>query len=118
MEILRKDVIPVLAGFLVFSAMTLRARNHPEPLESTGPEGWRSIALHQAVTIGGGYVAFLAIVLVFHVWIAGQCGAMVSAIAGGAFLAFAVAMPLFVAGSLIRARRNRLRQGGPSRGGR
>ncbi len=47
------------------------------------------------VTVGGGYVAFLAIVLVFHVLIARQAGAFKSAATGGAFLAFGTALPAF-----------------------
>jgi hypothetical protein len=34
----------------------------------------------------GGYVVFLAIVLVFHVWLAGERNALASAAWGGAFL--------------------------------
>ncbi|MGZ4151595.1 MAG: DUF6256 family protein, partial [Actinomycetota bacterium] len=43
----------------------------------------------------GGYAVFLAIVLVFHVLIAGQRDAMRYAVAGGALLAFGVAVPVF-----------------------
>ena len=107
MEILRRDVIPVLAAFTVVASMALYARNHPSDPERIEAAGWRTVVRHQVITIGLGYLVFLAIVLVFHVLIAGQRGAMISAVGGGAFLAFAVAMPLFVAGSLIRARRDR-----------
>jgi hypothetical protein len=49
-----------------------------------------------ATTVGGGYLVFLAIVVVFHVWIAGQRTALWSAVRGGAFLAFGVAVPVFL----------------------
>jgi hypothetical protein len=51
---------------------------------------------HVATTASGGYLVFLAIVLVFHVWIAGQKTALLSAVAGGAFLAFGLAAPVFL----------------------
>ncbi len=64
------------------------------------------LALHTAATAAGGYLFFLAIVLVFHVVIAGQRGALRSAAAGGAFLAFGVVLPAFAVLSwLERARR-------------
>jgi hypothetical protein len=44
-------------------------------------------SLRQVVRgIVGGYVAFLAIVLIFHVWVADDPAAFVSAAGGGAFL--------------------------------
>ena len=107
MEVLRRDVIPVLAAFTVVASMAIYARRHPSGTERIEAPGWRNVVRHQVITIGLGYLVFLAIVLVFHVWIAGKRGAMISALGGGAFLAFAVAMPLFIAGSLIRARRDR-----------
>lgn len=60
-----------------------------------------------SVEIVGGYVAFLAIVLIFHVWVADDPAAFVSAAGGGAFL-WGVVM---VAGgwSLIRPRHFRQR---------
>jgi len=60
---------------------------------------------HVATTVGGGYLVFLAIVLVFHVWIAGQKTALGSAIAGGAFLAFGVAGPVFLLFGWLEGRR-------------
>jgi len=37
-------------------------------------------------TTVGGYIAFLVIVLIFHVWLAGDTDAFASALWGGAFL--------------------------------
>ncbi len=106
MDLFRRDVIPVTTAFVLFVAMALSWWRHPAP--SKPPAGSAdSFKRHLLVTFGGGYVAFLAVVLVFHVWIAGQRGALRSAANGGAFLAFVVAMPLSIVAEWVSRRRSR-----------
>jgi len=50
----------------------------------------------------GGYAVFLLIVLVFHVLIAGQRGALVSALWGGGFLAIVAAGAFVLVSALAR----------------
>ena len=106
MPILRDDVIPVLTAWMLLSGVVLYAVRHPDagrPHERT--TGWRPRLRLIAVTVIGGYGCLLAIVLVFHVWIARQHGSLSSAIRGGAFLAL-VAAVVFLAGSAVeRGRR-------------
>jgi hypothetical protein len=97
--ILRDVVIPVVSAYALLIAVVFYAVRHPDaerPRERR--VGWRPRLRLIAVTVAGGYACFLAIVLVFHVWIAGQLGALSSAIRGGAFLAVIAAMT-FVFGS-------------------
>jgi hypothetical protein len=96
--ILRRVVIPLIAAYALFVFMalsTLRAP-HVERADVEPVAGWRGPLGGLAVTVAGGYLCFLLVVLVFHVLIGGQRGAFVSAAAGGGFLAFGVAMPAFV----------------------
>lgn len=51
----------------------------------------------------GGYAVFLAIVLIFHVWLARERDALSSAVAGGAFLA-GIALLMAIGSSLISGR--------------
>jgi hypothetical protein len=96
--ILRRVVIPLVAAYALFVFMalsTLRAP-HVERADVEPVAGWRGPLRGLAVTVAGGYLCFLLVVLVFHVLIGGQRGAFVSAAAGGGFLAFGVAMPAFL----------------------
>jgi hypothetical protein len=96
--ILRRVVIPLIAAYALFVFMalsTLRAP-HVERADVEPVAGWRGPLRGLAVTVAGGYLCFLLVVLVFHVLIGGQRGAFVSAAAGGGFLAFGVAMPAFL----------------------
>ena len=96
--IIRRVVIPLVAAYALFVFMALSSLRAPQ-VERAGVErvaGWKEALRGLAVTIAGGYLCFLLIVLVFHVLIAGQRGALVSAAAGGGFLAFGVATPVFL----------------------
>lgn len=105
--VLRRIVLPLLAAYAVFLGVFWNAMRHPAPRTTgaTRRDGarWPEVLRHVAFTAAGGYVCFLAIVLVFHVWIAGQRGALASAVWGGAFLC-AVAMPVFMVLSLVAGR--------------
>jgi hypothetical protein len=105
MEVLRDVVVPVGSAYVLMAAVVLYAARHPG---AGGPPpaepGWAPRLRLVGLTVGGGYVAFLGIVLVFHVWVVGQRGAMASALRGGTFLAVVCAL-VFVAASLWEARR-------------
>jgi hypothetical protein len=94
---LRAVVPPLVTGYAMFVAMVLLNRRRPIP----GPHGRSTRAGRPDVvsTMLGGYVAFLAIVLVFHVWLADEPDAFADAVGGGAFLT-AVAFVVAVASAL------------------
>jgi len=90
-------VAPVVSSFLLFlgiAAVSLRRRPTRGP-RAPVVTGGRTFLRHLGTTALGGYAVFLTIVLVFHVLIAGQRDAMRYAVAGGALLAFGVAVPVF-----------------------
>lgn len=93
--IVRRVVIPLVAAYALFVFMALRTLRtpHVERADIEPIAGRKGALRDLAVTVGGGYLFFLLVVLVFHVVIAGQRGALASAAAGGAFLAFGVAAP-------------------------
>jgi hypothetical protein len=109
-RVFRDAVVPVLSAYLVLAGVVVHAVRHPQadPIRSgdrrAGGFRWRPRLALIAVTVGGGYVVFLAIVLVFHVWLVGQHGAMRSALKGGTFLAV-VSAGAFVALSTVESRR-------------
>ena len=108
MPILRDVVIPVGSAYALLIGVVLYAVRHPDAGRPRDRRvGWRPRLRLIAVTVAGGYTCFLAIVLVFHVWIAGQHGAMASAIRGGAFLAVIAAMTFVFGSGLERIRRRR-----------
>ena len=96
--IFRRIVIPLVTTYALFIVMAVAFLRRPSFVRGEPPTSEdRAAALRQLVaTVAGGYVFFLLIVQVFHVWIAGQQGALKSAVAGGAFLALGVALPLFL----------------------
>jgi uncharacterized membrane protein len=109
-RVFRDAVVPVLSAYLVLASVVVYATRHPHAggTQAGGPRAggfrWRPRLALIAVTVGGGYVVFLAIVLVFHVWLVGQHGAMRSALKGGTFLAV-VSAGAFVALSTVESRR-------------
>ncbi len=82
------DVVVVLASaYALFVLAVVAAARRPvaRPRRGAGapdapPRGYL------ASTVAGGYLAFLLIVLVFHVWLVGEGDALGSALGGGAFL--------------------------------
>ena len=67
---LRAVVPPLAAGYAVFVAMVLVARRRPVPRPRRQHDPLTAPRTHAIGTTLGGYIAFLAIVLVFHVWLA------------------------------------------------
>ena len=94
-EIWRRIVPPLVAALAVFLAMLRVARRSVERPEPRRSGSWMTFARYLAVTALTGYLAMLAIVLVFHVVLASDRGALRSAAAGGAAL-LAIALPVFV----------------------
>jgi hypothetical protein len=99
--VLKVVLPPLAAAYAAFVVMVVVARRRPVPRRhgrerSFGPSGRASVV----GTVVGGYVAFLIIVLVFHVWIAGEGDVLWSAAWGGAFLS-SVALAIWAGLSLI-----------------
>ena len=105
----RVIVPPLVTAYAIFVVMVVRAWDGPKERPSRAPT-----ARDMVVTIVGGYLVFLAIVVVFHVALAGQRGALRSAAWGGAVLLLGAAT-VYVAclwtGARIRRVRSR-REGG------
>lgn len=91
---LRQALPPLVAAYLVFAAMIAVASTRPvrrPRLVARAPD--RATPREVLGTLLGGYVCFLAIVLVFHTWIGGEGDALGGAAWGGLFLsAIAVGM--------------------------
>ena len=103
MHVFRTVVVPVLSAYLLLAGTVLYAARHPDAGRPRSRFDWGSRLKLIAVTAAGGYLCFLAIVLVFHVWVVGQRGALRSAVWSGVFLD-AVASAAFVGLSFLEAR--------------
>jgi hypothetical protein len=103
--VLRAVVPPLVTAYAVFVAMVLVARRHPAPRPGRGPSSGAPRAGVVGTTLGG-YVVFLAMVLVFHVWLAGERNALASAAWSGAFLS-TVALAAGAISGIITRRRTR-----------
>jgi hypothetical protein len=77
----RVIVPPLVTAYAIFIVMVVPAWRGPKDSPPRRPTP-REIAW----TLAGGYLVFLLIVAVFHVGLAGQHGALLSAATGGAFL--------------------------------
>jgi uncharacterized SAM-binding protein YcdF (DUF218 family) len=103
MERARVIVPPLVTAYAIFVVMVMRAWSGPKERGPRAP-ATRDIV----VTVVGGYLVFLAIVLVFHVGLAGQRGAFRSAAWGGAVLLLCAAV-LYAACLWTQARIGRVR---------
>jgi drug/metabolite transporter (DMT)-like permease len=104
---LRVFLPPLITVYAIFVAMVVVAVRRP--VRRPGRIGDRSAPRYPGRLIGtivGGYATFLAIVLVFHVWIADQPEAFPSALWGGAFLC-GVTLALAAVSSLLTRHRAR-----------
>ncbi len=97
-------IVPLVSAYALFVGIAASWWRHPSPPAS---RSGRPPVRYLFALVCGGYAAFLVIVLVFHIWVAGQRGAMRSAMTGGAFLAFGAALPAFLLLSWIDYRRSR-----------
>ena len=114
--LLRQDVIPLvsvavaLAALLTWWIRVGTARHWAETAArgagSASPPTFERLIRHVLTTAAGGYVAFLMIVGFYYLVLGGQTRSfLVDALWGGAFLAFGVAVPVFLlAGTLGRSR--------------
>jgi hypothetical protein len=85
--VLRAVLPPLITAYVLFAAMVSLAWRRPVARPIARGEGSTRVRLGRVVRITvGGYVAFLAIVLIFHVWLAREPDAFVNALWGGAFL--------------------------------
>jgi hypothetical protein len=99
---LRSVLPPLVCAYALFVAMVLLARLRPVG-RPKGRRGVGTVPLGElARMIAGGYVVFVAIVLVFHVWLAGESESLADAVWGGAFLALIVAAAAPVLSILTR----------------
>ena len=84
---LRAVLPPLITAYALFAAMVVLAWRRPVARSIARDEGSTRLRLGRVVrTAVGGYVAFLAVVLIFHVWLAKEPDAFVNALWGGAFL--------------------------------
>ena len=81
MDTARVIVPPLVTAYAIFVVMVVRAWRGPSG-SSPAPATARRIV----ATLVGGYLVFLAIVALFHVALAGEHRALLSAATGGAFL--------------------------------
>ena len=100
---LRSAFSGLVAAYVLFVGMVLLARRRRVPR----PRDVREERLDRREvieTIIGGYSVFLAIVVVFHVWLAADRDALVEALWGGAFLSCVAVGAMFVSGAMRRRR--------------
>ena len=106
MDSARVIVPPLVTAYAIFIVIVVRAWSGPKQRARRAPTT-RGIG----VTIAGGYLVFLGIVVVFHVALAEQRAALRSAAWGGAFLllgagaVYAVCWWIAVRISRVRERR-------------
>jgi protein-S-isoprenylcysteine O-methyltransferase Ste14 len=105
-EIWRRIVPPLVTTFVVFLLLVRYHVRHAEPAEpDTSPPSWSAFVRYLLATATAGYGMFLAIVLVFHVWLARDHAALRSAAAGGAAL-LAIVLPAFLLAEWFAQRRS------------
>lgn len=105
-EVWRRIVPPLVTTFVVFLLLVRYHLRHAEPTMPTPPRfPWPAFIRYLAATAAGGYGMFLAIVLVFHVWLARDHAAFRSAVTGGAAL-LAIVLPAFVLAEWFARRRS------------
>jgi Family of unknown function (DUF6256) len=97
-DVLRHVVAPVAAGYAVFVAVVVVAWRRPDTVAEPSRTSKDLI-----VTFAGGYVCFLVIVVVFHVFLSGDREALASAATGGPTL-LVIGVPAFAALSWIASR--------------
>ena len=104
---LRVFLPPLVTAYAIFVAMVVVAARRP--VRRPPRPGDRSAPTYPGRLVGtivGGYAAFLAIVLIFQVWIAGEPHAFASALWGGAFLC-GVTLVLAAVSALVERHRAR-----------
>ncbi|MEX2420307.1 MAG: DUF6256 family protein [Actinomycetota bacterium] len=100
---IRTAVVVITSSYVLFVLMVVVAVRRPVPRPSVRGPSPPGLARNVAATAAGGYLVFLLVVLVFHVWLAGERGALLSAVRGGALLT-AFALAAFVLLSWVESR--------------
>jgi hypothetical protein len=114
--VLRTVVAPLVAAYGLLAAVTFSAWRRPRPPSAPATDaGVAGLVRHVLVTTGGGFLAFLGLVAVFHVWLAGQPAAFSDALVGGGFLAMCAAVAFILLSTVERRLR---RSSGARLGGR
>jgi hypothetical protein len=119
-DVLRHDVIPVAAAYLVLLALLITygvmagrrsPRSGPEAERpSGGVPRWGDLVRHLAGTAVGGYVFFLLIVVVFYLILGGEEFEFVrQALVEGSVLTFLFVVPAFLLFSFLADLRSRRR---------
>jgi hypothetical protein len=115
LDILRHDIIPVASAFLVFVALLVAYHRARKAGRGTSPRlrrgrrvadpGWPHLIRYLAGTMAGGYLFFLAIVVVFYFVLGGeQVSLITDALLGGSALAFLIVGPAFLLFSWLAER--------------
>jgi hypothetical protein len=105
-EIWRRIVPPLVTTFVVFLLLVRYHVRHADPAEpAPSHPSMSAFVRYLAATAAAGYAMFVAIVLVFHVWLARDQAALRSALAGGAAL-LAIVLPVFVLAEWFARRRS------------
>jgi len=105
-EIWRRIIPPLVTTFVVFLLLVRYHVRHADPAQpAPSHPSMSAFVRYLAATVAAGYAMFLAIVLVFHVWLARDHAALWSAVAGGAGL-LAIVLPAFVLAEWFERRRS------------
>jgi hypothetical protein len=105
-EIWRRIIPPLVTTFVVFLLLVRYHVRHADPAQpAPSHPSMSAFVRYLAATVAAGYAMFLAIVLVFHVWLARDHAALRSAVAGGAGL-LALVLPAFVLAEWFERRRS------------
>jgi Family of unknown function (DUF6256) len=118
LDVVRHDIIPVASAFLAFVALLVayhRARRGGRdtsprvPGSERAPDpGWPHLLRYLAGTMAGGFVFFLAIVVVFYFVLGDEdVSLIVEAVVGGSALAFLIVGPVFLVFSWLAERSSR-----------
>lgn len=101
---------PLIVAYALFVLMVLSARTRPVTRPRTGTwwlgPGRQGIVRRLIATTAGGYVSFVAIVVIFHAWLGAEPDAIGSALVDGTLLATAVFV-LFAISATAASRRGR-----------
>jgi hypothetical protein len=124
LDIVRHDLVPVASAFVVFVALLVAyhrarrargGRTSPWRVAARAAEPrWPHLLRYLAGTMVGGYLFFLAIVVVFYFVLGGEEPSLITdALVGGSALAFLIAGPAFLVFSWLVERPGRSRRGNP-----
>ncbi|HEV8420794.1 MAG TPA: DUF6256 family protein [Actinomycetota bacterium] len=117
-DVLRHDVIPVAAAYVVFLGLlmtyrvAIRRPSSGAPPRRAGRPGadpsWGDLIRQLAGTAAGGYAFFLSIVVVFYFILGGEDLEFIrQALVEGSLLTFALVLPAFLLFSVLADRRSR-----------